>query len=257
MTLSPLRRQLGPLGVSQPLRKLADLLVVRGATEIWPLLDMVSGTTIPAYINSARNGVESGWDLQNAASPIYGDTRSAPYSDGGTDFGNIFTSSLSSVYNGSIGSMLIFAKVDAAAWTDGTQRCIMRFLSAGTAPITFTGLYKSATNNSLMFQYTTNGGGSTFTSAVSLSTWFCVGMSWKDASNGAEFRGFLNGAQIGSTVTVTTSNAKVGLSTTNTCIGAANTAGAQSHKGHLAMAAVKYGSVWTPSDFAEFYRLAQ
>jgi len=92
-------------------------------SEIYPLVDIASGTTINAAVSAANNGTLAGWALQNTAGPVTGTL--APLFDGTNAYGNI--GAMSAIWNGAIGFLTIFAKVSAAGvWTDGATRHIFK-----------------------------------------------------------------------------------------------------------------------------------
>ncbi|MBD3354305.1 MAG: hypothetical protein GF364_22675 [Candidatus Lokiarchaeota archaeon] len=222
-----------------------------GADEVWPLVDIASGTTIHAHVNSNRDGTLTGWDLQNAAGPVPG--TSAPYSDGANDCGNIYTSNgsdeLADIFDPAEGSFLAWAKVQAAsAWTDGESRHILTLGPNSNNRIV---LLKNATDNTVIMSYKAgNHADQVVYNPFSSTDWFYIGMSWSVADD--EVRAYLNGSQVGGTQT--------GLGTwagdlTNALIGAYFSTTAIWH-GLLAYAAVKFGSVWTPTQFSEMHAAA-
>lgn len=173
----------------------ADTLVnTYGASEVWKLTDITSGTTIPAYVNSARNGVLQGWTLQNSASPVVEDAGFAPFSDGTNDYGNLLTSSFQSLFNGDEGSLIAFVKFNGVSWSDGATRRLFQ-LTAGANEIvmnknTAGGVVISRTATSLKTVTQSN---------PNTSNWCMVASTWSVSNN--RFRGYFNGSQVGTTQT--------------------------------------------------------
>lgn len=218
-----------------------------GADEVWPLVDITSGTTIPAFVNSNRDGVLSGWDLQNTAGPVLGTF--APYSDGITDYGNIATSSLSTAWTPKIGSVFVWAKVaDATVWTDNTFRMIVSLYSVPSQRIE---IYKANTPNVVEAIVAIS---STTTTAIPTTTtdWFSIGASWQDVSTGNLARVYFNGVQVGGDISGF--GAGIGTLQTSATIGARSTT--LSWKGWLSYTSLNLGGVWTPSDFAAMHAAA-
>lgn len=225
------------------------------ADEVWPLVDIAAGVTIPALVNSDRNGTLQGWNLQNTAGPVTGTL--APYSDGANDYGNILTdvgtTGLKQIFNGTTGSAFVWGKVvNVGAWTDGAVRNLFRLEANATNYILLT---KSNTNNRFQFLYFA---GATLEivnlNGLVTTDWFSVGMSWdKTAGASGEVKAIWNGAQTGATQT--------GLGVwagalTKALIGAETTVPVSVWDGWMAYAAVKFGSVWSPADFLAMHNAA-
>jgi len=226
-----------------------------GASEVWPLVDIASGTTIHAHVNAARDGVEVGWDLQNADGPVPGSL--APYSDGTNDAGNIYSSSLNSIFDWGVGCIFVWAKIaDASIWTDGVTRYVvrMRFDNASQFAI-----QKSTTNNQIFFLARIGGTFNDFSvSGFSENDWISLALTW-DTGAGAsgEVIVYKNGIQTGTTKTGIGTPAEASLGTNVTNLGAATfDPPLQNWDGWLAYCAVKFGSVWTPTQILEIHNAA-
>lgn len=232
-------------------RSYATILRDLGADEVWPLVDIASGTNIPAFVNSNRDGTLQGWDLQDEPGPVSG--TAAPYSDGVNDYGNITTSNgsdgLADIFDGGAWSMFIWGKIPEAAWTDGQQRHGIHF-NAGADNYLL--LRKSNSNNRLdmlarvsasfyIARYTYVAGGTT--------DWFSFGASGDTAAN--ELKLFVDGEE------------KEGV-TYGTFVGtpsimmllAQNVPPSVIWQGHAAYAVVKFGSVFSPWDFKRLHEAA-
>lgn len=222
---------------------LEQLAQVFGASEIWPLVDIASGTPI-AFISSARNGTLTGWDLQNGAGPVAGTL--APYSDGVNDYGNIYSASLASIFNGQEGSAMIWVKTND--WTEVNQYGFV-LLADGNNYIR---LFIDSANR-IDFAYKAGAvAKERYKSSVTESGWMCWGLSWSKTAD--EVKAFYNGVQEGAT-----------FNSLGTWAGALASAriGAYiadlpgtSLDGFVAYCAFKFGSVWTPAQFLAMYLAA-
>lgn len=215
-----------------------------GADVVWPLVDIASGTTITAYNNASYNGTLTGWDLQNAPGPVPGTL--APYSDGANDRGDGFSTALANIFNGSIGSMFMWCNISSHV-------ALGRILY----------LYSSSVNNRIIIQNQNSGflfyyqAGETPKSfdygAVSTGQWFSLGMSWKDSNNGDEVNFYVNGNPASLTFT---GNGAFSGSLTGFGIGSNYDAGANVINGLMAYPTIKFGSIWTPTDFLNMHNAA-
>ena len=207
-----------------------------GAHETWSLVDIASGSSIPATVSSARNGVLSGWDLQNAVGPVAG--TSAPYSDGASDYGNILTSSLIDIFDGDdYGVFVWFAPEHVES-----PRLILR-LAAGAD--SYTDLLQHS-DETFEWRRTANSDSYSATADIpSFSAWHSLAITCdKDAGDmGAGlWVPYLDGVpiDIGRTNLVSWSGA---LSAA--LIGAQTTTPTYVAKGWIAFVAVRFGSTWT------------
>ena len=213
-----------------------------GADEVWPLVDISSGTAIHAYSNGSRDGTLSGWALQNEDGPVPGSD--APYSDGSSDYGNILTSGggvgLTDIFDSAKGSIIVWVKLNEDA---SGAKLILRLETDSNSRIDFR--QNNTTPDTLGVYYVAEGTADFVEIDVSaLSTWSSLGISWDTAAD--EVKGYLNGSLIGSIQ----SGLGTWAGTMDTAvIGAANTTPTNVFDGHLAYMAVKFGSVWSPSDF--------
>lgn len=217
-----------------------------GASEIYPLTDIASGTAIPAFVNSAHNGTLTGWDLQNGAGPVTGE--SSPYFDGTNDYGTIIN--LAADFNGAKGSAFIFGRLTAAGdWSDGVLRELFNHKVNNNNWIR---IYKHGTLG--LYVYAAIGGVAKQVNLgipAATTDWFMAGVSWQDSANGDAVKGILNGAQVGSTQTAF--GAWSGTPVIDALGSAAGTSASAPFKGWLAYHTLKFGSVWTPANFLEMY----
>lgn len=224
--------------------KLVDMF---GATEVWRLVDIESGTAVPAHTTSARNGTSSGLTLQDGGSPVSYDTLEAPLFNAATpSYCELATASLISAYNAGVHSAGIWAKIQSAQWTDGVQRMIMTHANNASNR---SHLSKTATANSVNVFYR----GNNVTDQVSQGSlslanqWFHFGYTVDTGAD--ELKAYVNGAQVGSTQT------GIGVwagALVNLLLGVYIDLATLAFTGHLAYAHVKYGSpVWTAQNFAD------
>ena len=232
----------------------ANLLInTYGASEVWALTDIGSGTTITASVDSARNGTLTGWALQNAASPVPG--KLAPLSASG-DFGNITTDSLISAFDPVAGSVFGWSKLTAGGgWESGDRDAMFR-LSQDSNNLVY--VNTNLTENELEMRFAGAGGGTgrtvTTTSLAGSLNWFSWGISW-DSGAADELKFFLNGAQFDSThsdVPTWSGAATLVLGV----IGAASTGPIQELAGHVAYFATKHGAIFSPTDFLAMHNAA-
>lgn len=172
----------------------AEMLINNyGADEVWPLVDIASGTTIFAYLNGDRDGTLSGWELQNADGPV---SSSLAPKIGVDDWGAISAAGTDSIVDFNEMSVFIWAKaVDSAMWSDGKVRWLMRweFGSNDYLAIASTG------SNTLLFRCRQNNVSKDITVAMTDDGWFSTGLSVSVSANA--FKAYRNGVQVGSTVT--------------------------------------------------------
>ena len=215
-----------------------DILVnTYGASEVWPLVDIESGTTVLAKVNSARNGSLAGFALQNTPGPVSGTL--APYADGSTCYIDLTSVSHKAIFNGQVGSLVFFLKPD-----DTVDDYQVYWIKDGSNRIFIT---RTAATDTFNVNYAAGGTLQTWNYVFSSINWIMLSLTW-DLPNDQLRLGF-NG------VTVDT---KTGLGTfsgtpTSMVLAAQNTTPANPYKGWMAYVAVKYGSVWTPTQLEAMY----
>lgn len=218
-----------------------------GASVVYPLVDIASGTTITAYNAPTFNGTLTGWDLQNAAGPVPGTL--APYSDGVNDFGNIYSPAFSSVFNGDVFSIFAWVKVPASVWTDSQTRSFLMLYASFDNYIQF---FKYV-NNALYFTRAATALKQTGT-LITPTDWFSLGFSCNTTTD--EQKAFVDGVQHGSTLTSLGSFSGT-LSSIRTAVGSSTgTTPTVIWDGWMAYLAFKFGSIWTPTDFANMHNAA-
>ena len=227
------RARQGASGSTGVLTYANTLINTYGASEVWPLVDISSGTTINAFVNTARNGTLTGWDLQNTAGPVTGTL--APLSDT-TDSGDIQTASHTSLFDGDTGSLFIWAK--ATDWTAGAR--VLFWMSVDGS--TYVLLFRNGSN--LVFHHRVGGTLKVITVASGDPTdWFSVGMSW-DTSGGGELKAYQDGVQVGTTQT------GLGTWSGSLAVTRIGTDGSNVWAGHMAYPCARYGNIWTAANMS-------
>lgn len=222
------------------------LINVYGASEVWPLVDIASGTTITAKVSSNRNGTLTGWDLQNSAGPVSG--KLAPYSDGVNDKGNILTSGLNSIFDGEVGWMAICLKAESAAvWTDGASRGAFHVLADGNNYIK---IYKPEAVSRLQLICRFGGAGASQQVFDIAHDWIQCVITWNKPEG--EIGMYCQGILTGGIKTGFTSTWAGSL--TNATIGAlAAVPLSNVWKGNLAYAALGFGTALSAKQVADMY----
>jgi hypothetical protein len=146
-------------------------------------------------LGSAANGTYTGATLNQIAAP--GGT-TAPLFDGVNDLANIYSASLSSAFNGSLGSIIVFFKVyDSGVWTDGKQRNIVSIYTTVNSRII---IHKLTTNNTLALYYKAGGTDEQITTtAYNNTNWNMAAVTWSKAAD--QYVVYVNGTQVGATQT--------------------------------------------------------
>jgi len=213
-----------------------------GASEVYPLTNIASGTDILAFVSAAHDGTLASWTLQNGAGPATGGL--APYLDGSTANSNL--GSLALIWNGAIGGLFVFVRASAAEdWSDGIDKTLAIYRVDGS---NFIELSKHGTLG-LQANIVIGGVSRLQRSAQTTTDWIMWGVTWKDSANGDEGKVYLNGAQIGTTKTGfgvwagTPSIMRIGLASENSSV----------WKGWLAYNTFRFGSIWSDTDMANIY----
>jgi len=148
-----------------------------------------SGTVCRDASGDGRNGTYTGVQL---AQPGVDRFTSARY-DGATSYANVYSSSLATALNGTEGTLGIFAKIPAAAWSDGVLRYFARFAVAANS--NEFSIQKAVGINSLTFQYFAGGVGRSPGVTVSTTNWFHAALTWSKSGDSVE--AFVNGVPAG------------------------------------------------------------
>lgn len=171
----------------------ADLLIdTYLANEVWRPTAILSGTTIPAQVASARDGTLTGWTLQNGTSPVAGEALKSPFSDGDNDYGNLYTASLASLFDGAEGGFFGWAQVtDSAVWTDTEWRALLNVrVDANNGVL----LRKTSAASAMQCVFSAGGTASAANvSSFNPTDWFSYAVTWSVSRNEVMF--YLNATQ--------------------------------------------------------------
>jgi len=156
----------------------------------WPLNE-TSGSVARCLVNSAQNGVYTGVTLGDGVGP---DGSPCPFFDGANDYVNIWTTALHDAFNGSEGTVAIWAKVNAVdVWTNGAVKYIFQLNAA--AAVEYARIYKSNTNNRMSYRYQAGGvteGGDE--NGLSETDWMHLALTWSKSAD--EVRYWRDGAEV-------------------------------------------------------------
>lgn len=213
-----------------------------GASVVWPFVNVPSGSVVYAT-NASYNGAHVGLTLQDTAGPVPGSL--APLWDGTNDYADIFTAALAGAWNPAALSAFLFIKVASGAWTDATIRYLFNIQVNGANRVY---IRKNGTNNQLRAFYAAASSNKVIDStAIGGSTdWNGLGLTAAAAAD--EFKFFINGSQVGSTLnTIGTWTASPIVSA---LVGSQPTAPSNVFNGHECYMALKFGlPVWTATDY--------
>jgi len=197
-----------------------------GLVGIWPLNEL-SGTTVTCQNNSALSVASGHVGVALGQSGPYGLV--SPLYDGINNYSNVFSAALAAVFNGAVGTFLIFGKIaSAGVWADSTNRRLFTLYTDANNVIHIT---KSSTANTIVFNYTANTTASATTTTSSSLSWLLLGITWSASAN--QVKAYMNNAQAGTTQT--------GLGTWAGALTAArvgSTVGAAYHSGWLSCGAL-------------------
>lgn len=161
----------------------------------WPLAE-ASGSVAFDESGNARNGAYTAVTL---GQPGIGDGRtSALFVPASNSKNNVYSASLAGAINTAEGTIACWFLVSGAGvWTDATQRQVMIFLSDASNSIR---MHKSSSNNRFTWNYAAGGTSKSLDGTIGpLLGWTHVAMTWSKSADEAKF--YLNGAQVGSTLT--------------------------------------------------------
>lgn len=168
-----------------------------GPIAYWPLWE-TAGAVARCLVNPAQNGTAVGVTWANDATNSVTGT-AAPFFDGANDYVDVLTAALIAAFNGAEGSLMAWAKVNAAGvWTDGANR-FTTVLRADNNNRVF--MQKAITNN--RFRWTRVGGGVVEQQenvAIANTNWMCMAITWSQSAD--QVRAYYNGVQDGLTMTV-------------------------------------------------------
>lgn len=160
-----------------------------------------------------------------------GDSKPCPLFDGANDFVNIHSSAFNTAFNKSAGTLLVWVK-PSEIWTDGIER---RFFSIHQDADNQVILVKDNSDN-ILWGYIAGGTFKLVTKAITPAGWIMLVITYDTVAD--EVKAYFNGVQEGSTQTGLGTWAAGNLSSTNTVLGAFDTAPTRVWNGFLAHAAV-------------------
>jgi hypothetical protein len=187
----------------------------------------VSYDMVTARIDGARNGAYTGVTL---GQPGIRDGRTSPLFDGANDYNDVLTASLTAAFDGTEGSLMIWARVSGAGvWADGAERRYIAFEGVGD----FILFRKDVAANSMLLIYNDSVGAKSQAIATSTLDWFNIMMTWSQTANQTIY--YFDGVQQGAIDAC--AGWGVGL-TVRAVIGAGNTIPSVVWDGYLAHVAV-------------------
>jgi len=204
----------------------------------WPLKE-VAGTTARCLVNPAYNAAYSGVTLDNTIGPD--GENNVPLFDGVNDVIALPVAALDVPFDGSLGTMMIWARVNVGVWTDSTQRCAFGLGSGGANEIQ---LARPTTANQFRADYEAGSViESMAVSSLSDTDWMHWCLTWSAAADAVFL--YKDGVQVGTSTTLGVW--ALALSTGRSAIGDfRSTAPARPWSGWLAHAAI-WNTVLTPT----------
>lgn len=159
----------------------------------WPLWE-ASGTVANDISGNSRNGTYTGVDIGAAG---IGDGKTCPYFDGTNDYVTIFSTSLRDAFNGSEGTIFIWAKVeDALEWTDGKNHYAVQLWVDNNNRLKIS----LGSNGYISEWYYASGVEKTNIGFKARTTdWMLLGFTWSHSSDAMQC--YLNGEAIGFALT--------------------------------------------------------
>ena len=176
---------------------LATAMLALSPVELW-IMGELSGTTAAASVlTPTRDGTFANVTLDNVDGP--GGFSRAGLWNGTTSTCDIYSASLASAFNGSVGTALIFAKISGAQWGDSTLRNLL-YLAVDSS--NFVRLLKTAITNRIIIRYKASDTTQTVTyDSTGPTGWVLWGVTWTTIGNEmkAYFLPSSAGGQIGTT----------------------------------------------------------
>jgi hypothetical protein len=204
----------GDGGGISPQQAYINKVVALSPIAYWPL-DDTSGSTARDASGNGRTGTYSNVTL-NAVGPVSGGA--AASFNGSTSFVNVYSASLAAAFNGAEGSLMVWGIVSAAGvWTNGAEGRLVTLSADASNRVLIS---KSATDNTLTFQYSAGGVAKTVNHTFSSTAYFYAALTWSKSNDRA--RCYVAGAQVGATQTSLGTFAG-SLAATLSVIGAQNT----------------------------------
>jgi hypothetical protein len=222
----------------------------------WPMNE-ISGVTANdisghAYHATYKNteGVPTGVVLGSIPGPANG--MMAPVFTAGNL--NVYAAASGGI-NPPAGTVLIWLKMSAGVWTDGTDREVIYLRGGDTNNYIY--IARTTANNTLRLLYKAGGVSKSVDYTNTDYGWFMAALTW-DISAGAdgEVKAFHNGVQVGTTQTALGTWNGPGFGTTTCVIAATSTSSATPLTGATAFG-VLLNRAATPNELLQAYRLAR
>jgi hypothetical protein len=175
--------------------EIADILTSAVISQL-PLWES-SGASADDYSANNRDGAYSGSGIAYGETGI-GDGRTSVKLTTTGAFVNWYSAGLASAFNGSEGTLAVWAKVSAAGiWTDGGTHYIVRCRVNASNDIA---IVKTATNGRLEYNYVAGGTSEQYRREGSNETgWMHIAITWSKSND--RVIAYFNGAQVGATMT--------------------------------------------------------
>jgi hypothetical protein len=191
----------------------------------WPLYE-AAGTTATCLANANQNGTHSNVTLGR---PGIGDGVTCPYYNGTNSFTNTYSNTLRDAFSAAAGSVALWARVAAGAFTDGIAHALFNIQVDAN---NYLYIRAPVSDNQLLYAYRAGGGSvKSVTHFTRTLNWFHVAMTWSVAANALIC--YFNGAPTGSPQTSLGTWAGT-LTDLRQCIGAATTTPTLSWLGNIA-----------------------
>lgn len=192
----------------------------------WGLQEKSGATAIDSGFRHL-NGTHTGVTLNQ---PGPGRSTSGLY-DGSSDFTNVYSAALAAAFNGSAGTIGIWAKIPTTGiWTDTVRRRMIQFYVNGS---NYVHIIKSGTDNTIEFAYNAGGTSELVNATQSSLAFVFYALTWDKPAEAV--KAYMNGSQTGTTQTSLGSWSGTPAAT-NSLIGAFNTVPANVMSGNLAHA---------------------
>ena len=161
----------------------------------WPLWETAGAVADNLEGTAARDGAYTTVTLNSSTGP---DGRPVGLWDGTNDYCHVYSDSFRDAFNGSEGTIALWAKVSGAGvWTDSTERKLFMFRVDANNSI-----YARRNTADGRIDYYYVSGGTTQTrvkTAISATGWMHFGLTWSKA--GDAVKAYYNGVQEGATLT--------------------------------------------------------
>lgn len=193
-----------------------------------------SGSIIYDKSGNGYNGTYTGVTWEGTVPPMGGQ---APRWDGALDYGNVYSAGFGSAFDFDEFTIMLWLKMSSGAvWSDGVFRTALSFYRNGSNQIN---LWKESGSAKIGFQRVGDGTSKVTTSGnLSYTDWFSIAISVSIGGGGllnaGDLRAYINGVQVGSTITGNIAAVGSGLNSARVLLGAANQTPENVHDGYEA-----------------------